>query len=77
MTTLLLSSCGTAGPDAKRLVGVSLPLWSAAEQAAAERAITKVCGTAPVRCPGSAVLERAVLDYVKLRAMVRAANGEK
>ncbi len=77
LTTLPLASCTTAEREAPRLVGVPLAPWSAADQAMAEREIIKACGSQPVRCPGSAVLERATLDYVKLRALVRAANGDK
>lgn len=77
LTTLLLSSCTTAEDSARRLVGVPLAPWSAADQAEAERKIKLACGTQPVLCPRSAVLERATLEYVKLRALVRAANGEK
>jgi hypothetical protein len=74
---LLLSSCAGVAPEAHRLTSVPLPEWPAAEQAAAERQITKVCGSAPVACPGSAFMERAVLAYVRLRAMVRATGAPR
>lgn len=75
--TLPLTSCETAGPEARRLVGVPLAPWSAADQAEADRKIKAVCGSRPVLCPRTAVLERATLAYVQLRALVRASNGDK
>jgi len=55
---------------------VPLVPWAPDDQKAAAELIAKRCGSPP-HCPADAVLERAALDYVKQRAMVRAASGEK
>lgn len=72
-TLLLLSACETASDRASAFVAVPLATWSPKDQKAAAALITERCGSPPL-CPADAVLERATLDYEKLRALVRAAG---
>ena len=73
---LLLSACATAEPRAQGYIGVPLPEWTAVDQWESFDKILLACGSHPVVCPRAAVLERAVLDYVKLRAEVQAAGAK-
>ena len=70
---LLLTSCATEAPSAPHYTGVPIPPWQAADQKKVADLIEFKCGKPPA-CPTDAVLERAVLDYVKLRNEVRAAG---
>lgn len=72
---LLLAGCATAEPEAGGFAPVPLPEFTQAQQQAAFRAIIATCGP-QIDCPPGAILERSVLDYVKLRAEVRAAGGK-
>lgn len=76
MALLLLSSCQTAQPRVDAPGRVALPPWSAEDQKQAGILIKSRCGNPPV-CPRDAVLERAALGYVNLRAQVRASEGLK
>lgn len=74
---ILLTGCGTTGSEkpASRFAAVPLVEYSAAEQDRALALIEVVCGR-PVICPASAVLERWVLDYGRLREMIRATESK-
>lgn len=75
LTLLLLASCSTAADRATAYVGVPLASWSVQDQKRAGELIAQRCGNPPL-CPADAVLERATLEFVKLRALVRAAGGQ-
>lgn len=68
---LLLHACAGAVPKATAFKGVPLPYWAPADQERAAQQIQAVCGFPPV-CPPSAAVERATLDYAKLRREIQA-----
>lgn len=72
LTLLSLTACETANSSAGRFAGVPLVEYTKADQAKVSAKIDAACGV-PARCPVDAILEQWVLDYGKLRAMVRAA----
>lgn len=76
LTLALLSGCAKESSSARQFVGVPLKDYPDNVQADAAAKIEKTCGPA-ARCPIDATLEQMVLDYGKLRCIVRAANGEK
>lgn len=77
MLTPLLGCVSTGSERAVgRFASVPLVQYSAAEQDRVADLIEAACGR-PVACPASAVLERWVLDYGRLREMVRATESKK
>lgn len=73
MILLLLSSCATGAAEAPRYAQIPLKTISAADQKAMADRIVAACGSPVPRCaPGSA--EQHELDYVELRAAVKAAH---
>lgn len=78
-TALLLTACAGANssaPVAPRFASVPLVEYSPSEQKAVADHIEAVCGPR-ASCPYNALLERWIVDYGRLRAMVRAAGRGK
>lgn len=78
LTAILLAGCvgvgsSVAGP---RYLSVPLVEYPAEEQALVAARIVAACGDPPF-CPGSAVLERWILDYGRERAMIRALDQRR
>jgi hypothetical protein len=69
---MLLSGCETVAPNAARFSSVPLKVYSKDEQAHMAKRIAEICGDPPACSPGTA--ESWILDYIQLRAMVRAAG---
>ncbi len=71
-----MTACAGASSDpAPRFKSVPLAEYSPSEQALVADKIDRACGSPPA-CPYNAVLERWVIDYGRLRAMIRAIDKE-